>query len=311
MRPKDVPRGAALSAALQTFHDQTRPLPGIHDQTAADSLAEQIVESIRRVEYIGSIHRKPLSAECANPESNLFDPLKAASVLQRLGEIDEACWLVFLSVHFGRHRTAGWQLSRDVYGALGAHLRWTWIQTSGDPDAFDQWLQTHENELKPDGVVRFGNHRKYESIGAGSKGTAAVIRSYIDWVRPHRSHVGLVKDALDAAAGSANEAFDHLFRSMQNVMRFGRTARFDYLTMLGKLDLAPIAPGIPYLMDSTGPLRGARLLFGGGVNVAIPTGTLDLWVAELGEALGAGMQVMEDALCNWQKHPDRFVPFRG
>jgi len=24
-----------------------------------------------------------------------------------------------------------------------------------------------------------------------------------------------------------------------------------------------------------------------------------------------GMQVLEDALCNWQKSPDLFVPFRG
>ena len=23
------------------------------------------------------------------------------------------------------------------------------------------------------------------------------------------------------------------------------------------------------------------------------------------------MQILEDALCNWQKHPGRFVPFRG
>jgi hypothetical protein len=27
--------------------------------------------------------------------------------------------------------------------------------------------------------------------------------------------------------------------------------------------------------------------------------------------LGVGMAVMEDALCNWQKSPDRFVHFKG
>jgi hypothetical protein len=27
--------------------------------------------------------------------------------------------------------------------------------------------------------------------------------------------------------------------------------------------------------------------------------------------LGVGMQAMEDALCNWQKSPRRFVHFKG
>ena len=31
---------------------------------------------------------------------------------------------------------------------------------------------------------------------------------------------------------------------------------------------------------------------------------------ELGADLGVGMQVLEDALCNWQKSPDRFTPSR-
>jgi Alpha-glutamyl/putrescinyl thymine pyrophosphorylase clade 3 len=70
---------------------------------------------------------------------------------------------------------------------------------------------------------------------------------------------------------------------------------------------AAILPGLPYLKGSSGPLNGARLLFGRNE----PAETLDLWVAQLGESLGVGMQELEDALCNWQKSPDRFVPFRG
>jgi hypothetical protein len=34
-------------------------------------------------------------------------------------------------------------------------------------------------------------------------------------------------------------------------------------------------------------------------------------VVKLGDALGVGMQVMEDSLCNWQKSPEAYVPFRG
>jgi hypothetical protein len=39
--------------------------------------------------------------------------------------------------------------------------------------------------------------------------------------------------------------------------------------------------------------------------------TLDSWAAELGNYLNVGMQAMEDAMCNWQKSPERFTPFRG
>jgi len=105
--------------------------------------------------------------------------------------------------------------------------------------------------------------------------------------------------------------FDDLYNSMKAVISFGRTARFDFLTMVGKLGLANIEPGIPYLVDATGPLAGARLLFADDRDAKLHAGKLDDMVASLGAYLDVGMQVMEDSLCNWQKSPDRFIPFRG
>ena len=98
---------------------------------------------------------------------------------------------------------------------------------------------------------------------------------------------------------------------MAQVQSFGRTARFDYLTMVGKLGLAAIEPGIPYLVSATGPLKGARLLFGGSPTATLSAKDLDKSVADLGGALGFGMQAAEDALCNWQKSPGKFIAFRG
>jgi len=94
---------------------------------------------------------------------------------------------------------------------------------------------------------------------------------------------------------------------MNTLRRFGRTAHFDHLTMLGKLGLANIAPASPYLVGTTGPLKGARLLFG----ITGPPSRLDELTRELGNHLGVGMQVMEDSLCNWQKSPAAFKAFRG
>ena len=96
-----------------------------------------------------------------------------------------------------------------------------------------------------------------------------------------------------------------------NVARFGRLGRFDYLCLLGRLRFAPITPSRPYLKGATGPLSGARLLFGGAFDAAITWTTLEDWILDLDAVLGVGMQVMEDSLCNWQNSPTRFIHVRG
>lgn len=95
---------------------------------------------------------------------------------------------------------------------------------------------------------------------------------------------------------------------MDQVISFGRMAKFDYLTMVGKLGLAEIEPGIPYLSGATGPVAGARLLFGRN---DLSAQKMDARLAELGATLRVGMQVIEDSLCNWQKSPKKFMAFRG
>src|SRR5258708_32589044 len=113
--------------------------------------------------------------------------------------------------------------------------------------------------------------------------------------------------AVRQGEGDPERAFDNLYQSIESVSCFGRTARFDYLPMVGKLRLAAIDPPSTYMAGATGPVRGARLLFGSNENAT----TLDRWLAELDTQLNVGMQVLEDALCNWQKSPEVFTPFRG
>ena len=124
----------------------------------------------------------------------------------------------------------------------------------------------------------------------------------------------LVQEAQNKVGGDPRKTFDYLYRSMDDVISFGRTARFDYLTMIGKLGLATIEPGSTYMKDATGPLNGARLLFGGCKTAALSWLDLDAWLVQLEAELNVGMQgmqVLEDALCNWQKSPGHFEPFRG
>ena len=307
VRPRDLVRAQLLGQQLIAFHQQQRMLPGIHEFTRRQVLIEQLIESIRRVEYVAAIRGRELSNRRLDPTDEMFDPLKAAILCQRRGNTEEAFWLVFLFVHFGKHSQGGWRYIREIYGKLGKGGRWDWASTRSDTAGFRRWLGSHQDILNriPCG---FGNHRKRESLNAySSNGTGAVVESYVRWVNCSRTHRNLVDTALQENNGDPRLAFDCLFRSMNDVIRFGRLARFDYLTMLGKLGLASIEPGSTYLQGSSGPVKGARLLFGGKYRPQ----RLDRWLVELGTELNVGMQVLEDALCNWQKNPDRFVPFRG
>ena len=101
-------------------------------------------------------------------------------------------------------------------------------------------------------------------------------------------------EALSRNGGEPRATFGYLYQKMNQVASFGRTACFDYLTMIGKLGLAPIVPGTPYLKGATGPLRGASLLFG----VDAGASKLNQWSTDLAADLNIDMQVVEDALCN-------------
>lgn len=312
MRPGDRGVAQQLEDTLLSFDREYRPLLGIRDPEWRSVLVEQLLESIRRVRYISVIREQELSDRRGDPDDELFDPIKASILQQRGGRMDEAFWLVFLFVHFGKHARARFRHAREVYGRLGEGGRWDWASVSADPVGFREWLAVHQDQLRRGGVSLFGNHRKYQSLDALSPvGTGATVESYVRWVNPPRTHQELIDQALRSADGDPRQAFDVLYRSMRVVVGFGRTARFDYLAMVGKLGLAPIEAGSTYMQQATGPLKGARLLFEGDPDASIRAAELDTWLIELEAELHVGMQVLEDALCNWQKTPKRFRRFRG
>jgi hypothetical protein len=304
-------RRTELSAAIQDYSCDRVALPGAATAARRISLVAQMVESLRRIKFVKRISIRPIDPRRGDSASNLFDPLRAALLRVRDGDLDEAIWLVFLATHFGKHLQDGWRLMRDVYGDDG--VPWTYARVANHPDAFEEWLGEAFEWLKGDGSGRrFGNHRKYETLRTDSvRGTSNVVKSYIAWVGANRGHALLLEDAQAALGNDPTVLFDELYRSMGAVISFGRTARFDFLTMVSKLGLANIEPGIPYLVGATGPLDGARLLFGNDRKAALRAEDLDNMVTALGAYLGVGMQVMEDSLCNWQKSPDKFIAFRG
>jgi hypothetical protein len=308
VKERDRLRTEQLDAALQAFATEKRPLTGIADPAARAVFVHQLIDSLHRVEYPRRILTRPMSVRRTDPsDEEFFDPIRGAAFYAAQGNHDEACWLVFLFVTYGKGKRTGWRLIRDVYGRLGQGGRWDWPTASADPARMAQWIVAHADTLWPKGTPRpFGAHRQHELVAPSGE----TVATYLQWIGTagHRNKF----DAVTAAAGhDRRQAFDALYREMAVVHRYGRLAKFDYLTMLGKLDLASVEPGSTYMTGATGPVQGARLFFEGDSSAKLTAPYLDEQLTDLDACLGVGMQVLEDALCNWQKSPGKFKPFRG
>ena len=284
MRHRDVAEAGRIDGALRSYHETTRPLPGIQAPAHRAAFLEQVMESIHRVRYVARVLQRNISVHRADPASDLFDPIKAAALHARHGRHDEAL-LARLPLRALWEEPAVRVAVRPRHlRRLGGTDRWDWDRVSGEPAGFRAWLAANQNTLKSDGIVRrFGNHRKYQSLEDHKpNGTGAAVQSYVAWVDPARTHDELFRDALAAASGDGRQAFATLYRSMTAVVSFGRTAKFDYLTMIGKLGLAPIEPDSTYMIGATGPLDGARLLFlGSPAAEGVTSRQLDGWLVEL------------------------------
>jgi hypothetical protein len=287
-----------IRSVLTEYHQLTRALPGLEPDGALECYIRQLIDSKRRVRYVSVRSQRQISASRADPSSHLFDPLLAAIHHQRSGDSEEAFWLIYIFTHFGLSARTGWALARAVYGGLGQRC-WSWHEITHNLTEFQDWIDDVAHIL-PGG---FGNHRKYES----KHHIGRCMGSYVEWVRPFGSHAALIAATSAVATTRRTPHFQILYNSLDSVLRFGRTAKFDYLAMLGKTRLVDISPNSLYLSGSTGPIRGARMMFG----VQASARVIDAWLMELAAALGVGAQEMEDSICNWQKSPLRYKHFRG
>lgn len=305
MWPTRQQQHTQISGALHAYSANVRNLPGIAETPARDTLAMQFVASLRREEYYRRVQEKPVPARKADPNSHTFDAERAVAYHMQNGNVDEAAWLVFLMTHFARPASSGWLRLQQVYGCLGAGV-WDWQTVSNNPQAMISWLAANWTSI--DG--KFGNHRKYESLRPGSnRSFSDVLLSYVDWIGT-TGHQAFFAENVKLAGNNPATIFDALYKSM-NVKTFGRLAKFDYLSLIGRYGIAPIEPGSAYFKGATGPATGARLLFTGTHTGAATEAQLQNWVDELDASLHMGMAVMEDALCNWQKSPTAFVHFKG
>ncbi|GAC1558920.1 MAG: hypothetical protein NVS2B5_21850 [Beijerinckiaceae bacterium] len=305
MWPSRDAEKSRIAAALQAHTRNVRALPGIVDSRALDTLVMQFIASLRREAYYKLLQQKPISATRADPSHPNFNPERAVAYHLQSGNVDEAAWLIFLMTHFGRPANTGWRRLQDVYGRLGNGV-WDWIAVSAKPGALTAWLAANWQAVRG----KFGNHRKYESLRPdANRNTAQVIESYVAWIGPS-GHRARFEDIVHRAGNDPHTIFKTVYDELP-VIGFGRLAKFDYLSMIGRYGIAPMEPGSAYLDGATGPAKGAQLLFSGQRQGPATNEDLQKMLDTLDIDLQVGMKVMEDALCNWQKKPLVFEHFKG
>ena len=308
MRTKNPQKQRELSTLFDEFAVTQIALPGLSNANRKSTLVAQVIDSIRRIEYVYQIAIRARSISLSTPFSGYFQPLSGAAALYNNGYVDDAYWLVYLATHFGKHKTDGWNLIEDIYGRFGQGGVWNWAAVSQKPQAVANWLEVNYPHVAKAGRSRrFGNHRKFETLKPGAKGTGHALATYIEWVNVHGSHHDLIKNAQSNVGQNPKEVFVYLYKELHQVAKLGRLGKFDLLCNLSNLRIAPINPDKAYIAESTGPKQGAQLLFGN--NLTMPQ--LENACVELATFLDVSAQVIEDSLCNWQKSPETYKLFRG
>jgi hypothetical protein len=304
-------RHAEIRNGLARYEHDHGALPGITQDDARMTLVDQMISSLRRVEYVHHFRYRPtMSPDRIDPHSSLFDPLRGAFFLEQKGKRDEAVWQAFVGTHFGKHTADGWKLARNVMGSFGGQPTWTASEYTRSAPAFDAMLKAHQEDLRDPAVSgRFSNHRQYQSKRPDV--IAKVFATFHAWEFADGGFDARLRRVHQRVGQEPTAVFRELYWSMEAVYGFGRLGRFDLLTMLGKLNIAPIEADSVHLSGATGPLRGAKLLVLGDSGAAGKPSDIEASIDLLDDYLGVGKQVLEDSLCNWQKSPTVYRYFTG
>jgi Alpha-glutamyl/putrescinyl thymine pyrophosphorylase clade 3 len=288
----DCGRGDTLPS-----HDEADPgfvgnvLDALNPQGVVVSLEEQkrfageLFRSIRQ--------RKAQALKWVRNRRN-DDIIGLIQIARESGDLNETVWRCFLAVHFGRMSADGDEATIQSASKLLCAFRdepyWTWQRVSTNRESLRTWLIQHRSELQ---TLAYGNHRKMEA--KKPEIIWSVLESFLACADEFGGASGIISFDLPPQSDKA-EVFDTLLKRLSSLWRFGRLGAFDFLGLLIDLKMLSADPVSCYLHGATGPLFGARKLWG-----KRPVKELDRFAAELANQLGVSPVALEDALCNWQK----------
>src|SRR5205823_1840630 len=88
MWPSREPERLRIMVALRNHAATVRPLPGLSDPRAVETLATQFIASLRREDYYRLVQRKSVPARRADPNDPSFDAERAVAYHLQRGDTD-------------------------------------------------------------------------------------------------------------------------------------------------------------------------------------------------------------------------------
>lgn len=255
-------------------------LPGLSDPASLERFVECIQQSLLDHAAIRAGQNLPKAVRGPGPTFEPFAEIKRWATT----DWHEAVWLAALATAVGWDRP---ESIGQLFNALYQEPPWTSARVANDDaESMARWIADNAEELHE--FARFGDHRAYQSHRAGSPtSTGRVVRSLSWWLKASGNE--LHPDSAD---------FDRLYRAMDPVVGFGRTARYDFLRLLGLLGLAPLEPSQCFFAGSSGPQRGARRFFRMADATCLE---LEARSRHVEAMLGLTPMIFEDVLCQASK----------
>lgn len=268
------------------------------DQATLTALSFQMHDSIRRVEiYTTYKERAEIADEKGLPYYFNTNPL----VLSQRPSISKLSklWFLYLATYFGKSLSSKWLLFKRAAFRNGEEIIFV-EEILEEKGLYFKELQN----LDFFSDCQFSNHRKYTKKSLyGSNGFIYSANYFLD--------------NIDNFNFSSPTDFDSAYSSALEIPLFGRMAAFDYICSLSKCNLNVEEPNSMYLKHSTGPQVGIKYLLtvcgidSPEIDDIIQTGNeLQQWFQE-NTGLFLVAQILEDAICNWQKNPNSQVRYFG
>ncbi|MRT17562.1 hypothetical protein F3C99_11410 [Vitellibacter sp. q18] len=260
-------------------------------------LANQTSDSIRRIQIYDAYRLR--AQEAVQGKKSFFHTSNPFVLAQRSDlNYQNRVWIIYLATYFGKSNKSKWELfNRATFRKNQSIILFDEIQA--DLNNYFKFLVSFDFFQDCD----YSNHRKFTPKNLlNSNGLFRSIEYFVKNVEFYSSE---------------NEMeFDEMYLRSQKIPNFGRLAGFDFTSSLVKCRFNIKEPKSMYADNSTGPLQALELLLkltnNNSSKVSQKQLSADLmeWFLKNSRIYMTG-QVLEDAICNWQKNTVKYIRYSG
>jgi hypothetical protein len=266
------------------------------DRDKLNILARQTKDSIRRIGIYETYKKRAIQAV---NDGRDFIHTSSPFVLAQRSDLSQSnrIWVLYIATYFGKSDKSKWELfNRASFDRNGSIMLFDDIEK--DPERYFNYLSSFDFF---DGC-QYSNHRKFTAKRLTDNGVFQSMEYFINHIDQYS-----VNHKID---------FHTMYKLANKIPSFGRLAAFDFSSSLVKCGLNIDETLSMYAYHSTGPLKGVGLLLTLTMNDSSSTSKITLcsdlmkWFLEHTEIFMVG-QVLEDAICNWQKNTTAYERYTG